>query len=208
MPALQHSLPATAIVLLLSNTPILHAQSEQLARGAKIFTEKCVLCHQAAGQGAPPVYPPLAKSDWLTQDRRKTIKVLCEGLSGPIQVVGQSYNNMMPAQILDDDQVADVLTYVSNSWGNQLDAFNAAEVAKARTDSRFPTYDLLVKSAAYQPVPKAPAGFTLREGRATPGISHPPRGRRGRKNRLCPSAERNHLRTGSASRSAGPHHQV
>jgi len=168
MPSLQHSLQTAALALLLTPAPLLHAdesgaRAEQLARGAKIFSEKCVLCHQATGQGAPPVYPPLAKSDWLLQDRRRTIKVLCEGLSGPIQVAGQAYNNMMPAQILDDGQVADVLTYVSNTWGNRLEAFTAREAATARTDSRFPTYDLLVKSAAYQPLPRPPEGFTLRE---------------------------------------------
>ena len=143
MSPLQHSLPTAVMMLLFTPALLLQAEesgakAEQIARGAKIFTEKCVLCHQAAGQGAPPVYPPLAKSDWLTQNRQKTVKVLCEGLSGPIQVAGRAYNNMMPAQILNDIQVADVLTYVSNSWGNRLDAFTSAEVAAARTDSRFP----------------------------------------------------------------------
>ena len=107
MPAFPHPLPTAALALLFASTLLLRAEEsgvrdEQLARGAKIFAEKCVLCHQAAGQGAPPVYPPLAKSDWLAQNRQRTIKVLCEGLSGPIQVAGQAYNNMMPAQILDE----------------------------------------------------------------------------------------------------------
>jgi glucose/arabinose dehydrogenase/cytochrome c5 len=168
MPALQQSLRTAAFALCFAPALLLRAEdsgaaAERLARGEKIFTEKCVLCHQAAGQGVPPVYPPLAKSDWLAQNRQRTIKVLCEGLSGPIQVAGQAYNNMMPAQILDDGQVAEVLTFVSNRWGNHLDAFTAGEVAAARTNSRFPTYDLLVKSAAYQPLPTAPGGFTLRE---------------------------------------------
>jgi glucose/arabinose dehydrogenase/cytochrome c5 len=168
MPRLRHSLQTIALTLLFAPALLVRAEesgarADQLARGAKIFAEKCVICHQAAGQGAPPVYPPLAKSDWLAQDRQRTIKVLCEGLSGSIQVAGQPYNNMMPAQILDDGQVADILTYVSNTWGNRMEPFTAAEVATARSDSRFPTYDLLVKSAEYQPLPKAPHGFTLRE---------------------------------------------
>ena len=137
--------------------------SEQMARGEKIFAEKCVLCHQTAGQGVPGVYPPLAKSDWLTQDRARAIKVLCEGLAGQIQVGGIVYNNVMPAQILDDAQVADVLTYVSNAWDGSFAAFAPGDVKAARADSRFPTFDLLKKASEYQPLPKAPAGFTLRE---------------------------------------------
>ena len=110
-----------------------------LARGEKIFVEKCMLCHQIAGAGVPPVYPPLAGSDWLAGDRVRTIKVLCEGLSGPIEVLGQKYANVMPAQVLDDAQVAEVLTYVGSSWGNSLKPFTAAEVAAAREKSQFKT---------------------------------------------------------------------
>ncbi len=142
--------------------------SDQLMRGEKIFLEKCALCHQPSGLGAPPVYPPLAQSDWLAADRERTIKVLCEGLSGPIVVSGQRYDNLMPAQILDDAQVADVLTYAATSWGNQGAIFKAEEVASARRKSKFPTYAKLVESAAYQPLPKAPPGFTLREVAQSP----------------------------------------
>ena len=134
-----------------------------LARGQKIYAEKCALCHQPGGQGAPPVYPPLARSDWLAADRERTIKVLCEGLSGPITVLQQSYNNVMPAQVLDDGEVAAVLTFVVKSWGNKGRAFTAEEVAAGRAKSQFKTYAELLKSAEFLPLPKAPAGFTLRE---------------------------------------------
>jgi len=139
------------------------ADTEQMTRGGKIFVEKCVLCHQQGGQGAPPVYPPLAQSDWMKADRERTIKVLCEGLSGPITVLRQVYNNVMPAQMLDDAQVADVLTYVGNSWGNEARAFTAEEVAGARKKTQFKTYAELLKAAEYRPLPRAPAGFKLRE---------------------------------------------
>lgn len=135
----------------------------EVAAGAKIYAEKCALCHQPAGQGAPPVYPPLAGSDWLMEDRGRTIRAVCEGLAGKITVLGQEYNNVMPAQVLDDAEVAAVLTYVVSAWGNKGEAFTVKEVAAARKKSRFPTYAALVKSAAYQPLPKAPAGFALRE---------------------------------------------
>lgn len=137
--------------------------AEQMARGEKIFLEKCSICHQPSGLGTPPVFPPLAGSEWLTDKREETIKALCEGLSGPIEVAGQRYQNLMPAQILDDVQVADVLTYSARSWGNQAAPFTVEEVRAARKKSRFPTYEKLVESAQYQPLPPAPAGFTVRE---------------------------------------------
>jgi glucose/arabinose dehydrogenase len=139
------------------------ASPDQMDRGAALFAAKCALCHQINGTGVPPVYPPLAKSDWMMENRARTIRVLCEGLEGPIPVNGQSYANVMPAQVLDDQAVADVLTYAMNSWGNSADALDANEVAKARKQSRFATYDLLLKATAFQPLPKAPKGWKVRE---------------------------------------------
>lgn len=132
-------------------------------RGAKIFLEKCAMCHQPNGLGVPTVYPPLDGSEWLETNRARVIKAVCEGISGPIEVAGQRYSNLMPAQMLDDAQVADVLTYVASAWGNEAPVFTIDEVTAARLKSRFPTYELLVESAQYKPVPAAPPGFVLRE---------------------------------------------
>jgi hypothetical protein len=121
------------------------------------------MCHQAAGQGAPPIFPPLAGSDWLLADRARAIKVLCEGLSGSITVNGQKYSGAMPAQVLDDQAVADVLTFVTNSWGNMERPFTSEEVRAARAQSRFPTYEALVKATTFRPLPAAPAGWKVRE---------------------------------------------
>jgi len=142
--------------------------AEQMARGEKTFTEKCAMCHQPSGLGTPPVYPPLAHSEWLTTNREGAVKALSEGLSGPVDVAGQHFDNLMPAQILDDQQVADVLTYAGNSWGNESPVFTADEVRVGRGKSRFPTYAKLVESAAYRPLPPAPAGFTVREMAKSP----------------------------------------
>jgi len=135
----------------------------QMARGEKIFTEKCAMCHQPSGLGTPPVYPPLAHSDWLATKRDQVVKALCEGLSGPIDVAGQHFDNLMPAQILDDAQLTDVLTYAGNSWGNQHPVFTLDEVRDGRSKSRFPTYQELLASAEYRPLPAAPPGFALKE---------------------------------------------
>ena len=148
-----------------------HAEDTQMQRGAALFQQKCQMCHQVSGQGVPPIYPPLAGSDWLAENRSRTIRVLCEGLSGPVMVKGRLFNNAMPAQIMDDRQVADVLSYVGQSWGNKLAAFTEAEVAEARRKSRYPTYEALLAATAYQPLPKAPEGWTLREVAQLPELS-------------------------------------
>ena len=72
----------SAAVFSLGLAATVAAEDDAMGRGQKIYAEKCALCHQPGGQGAPPVYPPLARSDWLAADRERTIKVLCEGLAG------------------------------------------------------------------------------------------------------------------------------
>ena len=133
-----------------------------LPRGERIFMEKCAMCHQATGIGVPPVYPPLAKSDWLAANRRGAILAVVQGLGDVLKVNGVEYRNAMPAQVLDDGQVADLLTFVGGAWGNALKPFSAKEVAGARAGSQFKTYAELVKASAYKPLPKAPPGFEVR----------------------------------------------
>lgn len=134
-----------------------------MARGEKLYAEKCLICHQATGLGAPPAFPPLAGSEWWAGDRVRLIRVLCEGLSGKIAVKGQSFDNAMPAQMLDDGEVAAVLSFAGNTWGNAAGAFAAEEVAAARRLSRFKTYAELARAAAFQPLPTPPEGWMLRE---------------------------------------------
>jgi len=155
------SFPALVFALLLLDASGIAVAADP--RGEKIYAEKCLMCHQANGQGAPPLFPPLAGSDWLTRDRTRVIKALCEGLTGRITVNDQTYDNAMPAQVLDDAQVADVLTYVGGAWGNRATAFTTDEVAAVRPTTRFKTFDALVKATAYQPLPAAPAGWRVRE---------------------------------------------
>jgi glucose/arabinose dehydrogenase len=161
-----HPVPVAVPVFLFTALITLHASSppaDQMERGAALFAAKCALCHQINGTGVPPVYPPLAKSDWMMSNRARAVRVLCEGLEGPITVSGQSYTNVMPAQVIDDQGVADVLTYALNSWGNSTDPFTAKEVATERKQSRFATYDLLLKATAFQPLPTPPRGWKVRE---------------------------------------------
>jgi nitrite reductase (NO-forming)/hydroxylamine reductase len=106
---------------------------ERVERGRTLYGTHCVACHQAEGQGLPGAFPPLAGSDYLEHGGSKAVEAVIEGLSGPITVNGVEYNAVMPAlAYLSDADVADVVTFVLNSWDNPGGAVNAAEVAAAR----------------------------------------------------------------------------
>lgn len=102
-------------------------------RGEGVYTSTCLSCHQADGAGVPGVFPPLAKSDYLMSDPKRAIRTVLHGLEGEIAVNGESYNQQMPSQShLTDEQVADVLNYVRNNWGNKGPAIKAAQVKAER----------------------------------------------------------------------------
>jgi len=111
----------------------------RLAHGKATFQGTCSTCHQAEGQGLASVFPPLAKSDFLMADKERSIHVVLAGLSGPVTVNGQTYNNVMPSWAhLTDHEIANVLTYVRNSFGNQGDPVRDDEVAKVRASLQRP----------------------------------------------------------------------
>jgi nitrite reductase (NO-forming) len=95
----------------------------------------CFACHMANGEGLPNVFPPLAKSDYLKADKERAVRIVTKGLSGPVTVNGKTYNNVMPPLPLDDHQVADVLTYVMNSFGNDGGTVSVADVRRVRGDA-------------------------------------------------------------------------
>ena len=106
---------------------------EQMKAGQALFAGTCSTCHQASGAGLPGVFPPLAKSDWLAANPKKAIDVVLGGLAGPVKVNGQDYNSVMPPMgQLNDDEVANILTYVLGSWGNAGGRVTKAEVAERR----------------------------------------------------------------------------
>lgn len=91
---------------------------EQMKFGKEVYMQNCFACHQNEGQGIPNAFPPLAKSDYLNADVNRAIGVVINGLSGEITVNGKTYNSVMTRQLISSDDVANVLTYVYNSWGN------------------------------------------------------------------------------------------
>ena len=111
---------------------------QKLARiGAQVFNN-CAPCHQASGEGLGGQFPPLAGSDWVNVDgNARIIRIVLNGLSGPITVSGQPFNNAMNQfkDVLGDTEIAAVLTYIRSSWGNKGGAVTAEEVKAIRTET-------------------------------------------------------------------------
>jgi nitrite reductase (NO-forming) len=121
----------------IASDPKIAAMSKEILmeKGKRVFTQTCLACHQPEGQGLAGVFPPLAKSDFLMADKSRAITALIQGMSGPITVNGQNYNGVMPPVMINDEQVAQVLTYVRNSWGNEGDIVTLDEVHKVRAQT-------------------------------------------------------------------------
>lgn len=105
---------------------------EQIKAGKEIYGRTCFACHQSEGQGIPNAFPPLAKSDYLNADPKRAIDAVLHGLSGEIVVNGKKYNSVMTSQNLTDEEIANVLTYVYNSWSNNKTNVTAPMVKAQR----------------------------------------------------------------------------
>lgn len=116
---------------------------QQMDAGKEVYMKAaagggmCFTCHQPNGEGLAGQFPPLSGSDWVLGDKERLIKISMYGLMGEIEVNGVKYNNVMappgiPPGSLTDDQIANVLTYIRNDWGNSASAVSAEEVATVR----------------------------------------------------------------------------
>jgi mono/diheme cytochrome c family protein len=122
--------------------------------GRRTYQAICIVCHGAQGVGVPGAFPPLAGSEIaIASDPSRIIRIVLHGLNGPITVKGASFQNVMPPQgaALTDEQIADVLTFVRQSWGNNAPAVTVEAVAAIRTAtatrSTSWTWEELTKSA-------------------------------------------------------------
>lgn len=115
-----------------ADTQVAKNKEEKMLFGERLYQRNCMACHQENGKGLPGAFPPLAGSDYLLSDPKRSIDVLLDGLSGEITVNGVGYNGVMPAVSLDDQSVANVLTYVLNTWNNNGGEITAEEVAEHR----------------------------------------------------------------------------
>jgi mono/diheme cytochrome c family protein len=105
--------------------------------GKRLYSQNCVVCHQATGLGVPGQFPPLAGSEWVLCEgvhaENQLVLLMLDGHQGPMQVKGASFNNAMPQwKQLPDDQIADILTYIRSDWGNNAPAIDLAFVAQIR----------------------------------------------------------------------------
>lgn len=114
----------------------LQAQEDMKAsmeRGKKVYESTCLACHQANGTGVPGMNPPLKQTKWVLGDKTTLINIMLNGMDEEIEVNGDYFDNVMPPQShLNDKQIADVLTYVRNSFGNKASAIKEEEVKKLR----------------------------------------------------------------------------
>ena len=106
--------------------------------GKRLYSQNCVVCHQANGQGVAGQFPPLAGSEWVVSDSKHgqnhLVLLMLHGHQGPMQVKGAGYNNAMPQwKQLTDEQIASILTYIRSDWGNSAPAVDPSFVAGIRS---------------------------------------------------------------------------
>jgi mono/diheme cytochrome c family protein len=102
-------------------------------RGAALYKQYCLTCHQADGGGVPRMNPPLIQTSYVTGDKIKIIKWVLQGSVEKVPIDGKTYSNNMPAQsYLTDQQIADVLTFIRSSFGNKSPAILPADVKAVR----------------------------------------------------------------------------
>jgi mono/diheme cytochrome c family protein len=113
---------------------------DPLVLGERLYQGRCVACHQPDGKGRPGQFPPLAGSEWVLGSPAILSRIVLHGLQGPVTVSGQTYNGQMPALAaqMNDQQIAAVLTFIRQAWGNSAGHVDDKTVAAARqaTSSR------------------------------------------------------------------------
>ncbi|MBA4054361.1 MAG: hypothetical protein C0490_06595 [Marivirga sp.] len=104
-----------------------------ITRGKDVYTAQCITCHMEQGEGIESVYPPVAKSDYLMADKKRSIEQVLHGVTGEIKVKGVSYDGVMAGfDGLSDQEISDVLNYIRNSFGNKGAAVTPEEVKASR----------------------------------------------------------------------------
>jgi len=115
------------------NLPVQSAPGKELP-GKAVYVKECLTCHQADGSGVPNMHPPLGPGSWVSKDPKELIAIMMKGLSGKIEVNGEVYKNFMPSHAkMSDDEIADVLSYVRSSFGNNFGPVTMEMVSKIRS---------------------------------------------------------------------------
>jgi mono/diheme cytochrome c family protein len=108
-----------------------------VTRGKIVYEKYCLACHQADGSGVPNMNPPLTQTSWVLGSKTVLVQQILKGSHGKVEIDGDTFHNTMPAQAqLTDQQIADVLTYVRNSFGNKASIVTPAEVKSIRAKTK------------------------------------------------------------------------
>lgn len=120
-----------------TTVPVATAKAS-LERGKTVYLQRCLACHQADGGGVPHLNAPLDRATAVVgKDKAKIIRIVLKGLTDRAEIDGETYNNnMAPNSDLKDQQIADVLTYIRNTWSNKATPVTAAEVKMVRARTK------------------------------------------------------------------------
>ena len=110
-------------LIVFSNLRVQKSKSESIKNGAELYRDFCYRCHGFNGEGQPDLITPLKSSDYLLNNIDLSIAGLKYGLKGEIIVNGKSYNSYMAYQGLENDEIADIMNYILNEWGNNSEEF-------------------------------------------------------------------------------------
>jgi mono/diheme cytochrome c family protein len=108
-----------------------------IIRGKAVYGTFCLACHQEDGSGVPNMNPPIVKTSWVLGSKTVLIQQILKGSANKVEIDGETFHNTMPAQAqLTDQQIADVLTFVRNSFGNRASMVTPAEVKAVRAKTK------------------------------------------------------------------------
>jgi mono/diheme cytochrome c family protein len=125
--------PLTKVV----TNPANNVLKSSIARGQIVYAKFCLTCHQVDGSGVPNLNPPLIKTKWTLGPKTIMIQQVLKGSSGKVEIDGDTFSNTMPPlKTLTDQQIADVLTYVRNNFGNKASMATAADVKAVRAKTK------------------------------------------------------------------------
>ena len=105
--------------------------NSSIQNGKQVYEANCMSCHQEQGEGIAGAFPALSKTGNLT-DKNKLVKIILQGMRGPITAKGVKYDGEMASISLTDKETADVINYIRNSWGNKAAMITVADVAAAK----------------------------------------------------------------------------
>ena len=119
------------IVALVSQSFNQTSPQTSIKKGQVVYETYCISCHMEDGNGVPSAFPSLVKTGNLT-DKNRLVKIALQGMRGPIMVKGEKYDAEMASIAISDQEVADVINYIRNTWGNKAPLMNVTEVALAK----------------------------------------------------------------------------